>query len=112
MIMRCKWVFNCELVGLEMVRGCPSGPVQKHIRPSRGSALARASCGKGVCHSVSLFLIPLWEEGGQRRQSRKPFALSEPAYCWKQRSQSAGKMGRGVFEPLAQEQYSEEYRRR
>lgn len=71
MVMRWKWVFNCELVGLETFEGCPSGPVQKHIRPSSGLLLHLAQMEKASA-IVSRLPNPVEGEGGQRRQSRKP----------------------------------------
>lgn len=53
----CKWVFTCEHVGLEMFKGCPSQPVQKHIRPSSGPLLP-ASGGK-ACAMVSSLPNPV-----------------------------------------------------
>lgn len=55
---KCKWVFNCEHVGLEMFKGCPSRPVQKHIRPSSGPLLHLPRVEK-ACAMVFLSLI-LW----------------------------------------------------
>lgn len=55
---KCKWVFNCEHVGLELFKGCPSRPVQKHIRPSSGPLLHLPRVEK-ACAMVFLSLI-LW----------------------------------------------------
>lgn len=76
--VRCEWVFSCERVGLETVKGCPGGPVP-YLPPSSLSCCGRREAkGDRIESPLPSLNMPIARSRGHSQQERWDMGLLSP----------------------------------